>query len=294
LIVGGNARFGGAAILSASAAVYAGGGLVSVATDRVNRDALHARLPEAMIIPYDDPAYIQLLATMDVIVIGPGLGTEAFALQLLTATFAAIRPQQTLIIDGSAITLVAQHQLTLPKAQLVWTPHQMEWQRLSGIAIAEQTPAANQFAAAKLPGTVIVKSHRTEIFTPTDAYQNPVGSAAMATGGSGDTLTGIIAAFIGQFGYHEPPFTPIVRLRTQLRPPIMSLYPAWSSQNYRGIWPRSQRYHWMNRLGTDGRSESLTEEQKKQAAQTQSSRLCRLFLLIYLRNAALSAAVNRR
>jgi hydroxyethylthiazole kinase-like uncharacterized protein yjeF len=203
LIVGGNARFGGAAILSASAAVYAGGGLVSVATDRVNRDALHARLPEAMIIPYDDPAYIQLLATMDVIVIGPGLGTEAFALQLLTATFAAIRPQQTLIIDGSAITLVAQHQLTLPKAQLVWTPHQMEWQRLSGIAIAEQTPAANQFAAAKLPGTVIVKSHRTEIFTPTDAYQNPVGSAAMATGGSGDTLTGIIAAFIGQFGYHD-------------------------------------------------------------------------------------------
>ena len=50
LIIGGNAQYGGAAIMSASAAVYTGAGLVSVATDPVNRSALHARLPEAMIL----------------------------------------------------------------------------------------------------------------------------------------------------------------------------------------------------------------------------------------------------
>ncbi|MFD1484035.1 NAD(P)H-hydrate dehydratase [Lacticaseibacillus baoqingensis] len=203
LIVGGNARFGGAAILSASAAVYAGGGLVSVATDAVNRDALHARLPEAMIIPYDDANLADLLQSMTVIVIGPGLGTDETALKVLNTVFEAVAPEQTLIIDGSAITLVATHHMRLPKARFIWTPHQMEWQRLSGIAIAAQTPAANQAAAAKLPGTVIVKSHRSEIFTPTRSYQNPVGSPAMATGGSGDTLTGIIAAFVGQFGHRD-------------------------------------------------------------------------------------------
>ncbi|WP_461215212.1 NAD(P)H-hydrate dehydratase [Lacticaseibacillus sp. GG6-2] len=203
LVVGGNAQYGGAAILSASAAVYAGAGLVSVATAAVNRSALHARLPEAMILPFDDAGLPALMQSQDVIVVGPGLGVDAQALSVLQLVFANVQPQQVLIIDGSAITLVAEHHMTLPDAKLVWTPHQMEWQRLSGIEIAAQTPAANHAAAAKLPGVVIVKSHRTQVFAADDAYRNSVGSAAMATGGSGDTLTGILAAFIGQFGYHS-------------------------------------------------------------------------------------------
>ncbi|WP_390405870.1 NAD(P)H-hydrate dehydratase [Lacticaseibacillus jixiensis] len=200
LIVGGNPQYGGAAILSASAAVYAGAGLVSVATAAVNRSALHARLPEAMILPYDDPGFAALVASQDVVVVGPGLGVDQTAQAVLTQTFAAVLPTQTLVIDGSAITLVAQLHPELPKAHLIWTPHQMEWQRLSGVAIAQQTPAANQAAAAALAGWVIVKSHRTEVFTDAGAFVNTTGSAAMATGGSGDTLTGILAAFVGQFG----------------------------------------------------------------------------------------------
>ena len=200
-IVGGNQQYGGAAILAASAAVYAGAGLVSVVTAATNRSALHARLPEAMILPFEDDGVAALVQTQDVIVIGPGLGTDAQAESRLRQVFAAVHPEQTVIIDGSAITLVAAEKLVPPAAKVIWTPHQMEWQRLSGLPIAEQTPAANQAAAAKLPGIVVVKAHRTQVFAGEVTYCNSAGSPAMATGGSGDTLTGILAAFIGQFGF---------------------------------------------------------------------------------------------
>lgn len=199
-IIGGAEQYGGAAILSASAAVYAGAGLVTVALAATHHAALRTRLPEAMAITWtDEPAFSDALRAADVIVIGPGLGVDAAALAVLRQTLAAASAQQTLIIDGSAITLCASQHLKPAHNNVVWTPHQMEWQRLSGLAIADQTPAANQAAAAALPGTVIVKQHRTEIFTPTAAFVNPIGGPELATGGSGDTLTGILAAFIGQF-----------------------------------------------------------------------------------------------
>lgn len=202
LTIGGNQNFGGAIIMSASAAVYSGAGLVTCATAPQNFISLHARLPEAMVVDYQDEKMLaELIPQMDVIVIGPGLGTDAIALAILKFVFAQVQPQQNLIIDGSAITLVAQEKLALPQAQIIFTPHQMEWQRLSGIPVAQQTPAKNQAIQQKLAATVIVKSHRTEIYLPgsTRIWQNPVGSAAMATGGMGDCLTGILAGFLAQF-----------------------------------------------------------------------------------------------
>ncbi|QVI35410.1 NAD(P)H-hydrate dehydratase [Lacticaseibacillus chiayiensis] len=199
LIVGGNAQFGGAAIMSASAAVYAGAGLVSVATDPVNRSALHARLPEAMILDAASSALETAIRQATVIVVGPGLGTDNAALAILKRVFAAVEQTQVLIIDGSAITLVAAHQLDYPNAQLIWTPHQVEWQRLSGLALSDQTVTASQQAASHIPGIVVAKSSQTHVFVGDDVYENMAGGPAMATGGSGDTLTGIIAAFAGQF-----------------------------------------------------------------------------------------------
>ena len=199
LIIGGNAQYGGAAIMSASAAVYAGAGLVSVATDPVNRSALHARLPEAMILDASTSALETAIHQATVIVVGPGLGTDTTALKILKRVFAAVSQAQVLIIDGSAITLVAAHHLAYPQAQLIWTPHQVEWQRLSGLALAAQTIEASQQAAAKIPGIIIAKSAQTHVFIGHEIYANTAGGPAMATGGSGDTLTGIIAAFAGQF-----------------------------------------------------------------------------------------------
>lgn len=203
LIIGGSQQYGGAAIMSASAAVYAGAGLVSVASDLSVLASLHTRLPEAMFIDYRQP-FVQWAPTVqaaDVIVIGPGLGLSAFALLLLKQVLQAVRPEQTLLIDGSALTLIAREKLALPDAQLILTPHQMEWARLSGLSIEQQTVANNQAVLADYPkATLVLKKHHTEIYHQTQVSQLMIGGPAMATGGSGDTLTGIIAAFCGQFG----------------------------------------------------------------------------------------------
>ncbi|WP_424349116.1 NAD(P)H-hydrate dehydratase [Latilactobacillus sp. 5-91] len=203
LIIGGSQQYGGAAIMSASAAVYTGAGLVSVASDLSVLSSLHTRLPEAMFIDYRQP-FVQWVPTVqaaDVIVIGPGLGLSAFALLLLKQVLQAVRPEQTLLIDGSALTLIAREKLALPDTQLILTPHQMEWARLSGLSIEQQTVANNQAALADYPkATLVLKKHHTEIYHQTQVSQLMIGGPAMATGGSGDTLTGIIAAFCAQFG----------------------------------------------------------------------------------------------
>ncbi|TGD18868.1 NAD(P)H-hydrate dehydratase [Levilactobacillus suantsaiihabitans] len=203
-LIGGNRNFGGAILMASAAAVYAGAGLVTTITDASNQGSLHARLPEAMFADIADVSQTQALVQgTDVVVIGPGLGTDEAALQVLTNVLRTVTPNQTLVIDGSAITLVAKYQLALPQAHLIFTPHQMEWQRLSGIVIAEQTPTANRQAVDRLHATVVVKSHRTEIYTATQTYVNPLGTPAQATGGMGDTLAGMIGGFTAQFTPQE-------------------------------------------------------------------------------------------
>ena len=200
LLIGGNQNFGGAIIMAATAATYSGAGLVTVATDPQNFTSLHARLPEAMVVDYHQTDYLLGLATnMDVIVIGPGLGTDPFAEQLLTTVLNAVHQPQRLVIDGSALTLLAAHPQPLPETPIVVTPHQMEWQRLSGLKISEQTPTANHQAQQKLGVIAVVKAHHTTIYTDQQVWFNPGGTPAMATGGMGDTLAGMIGGFSGQF-----------------------------------------------------------------------------------------------
>lgn len=202
LIIAGNANYGGAGIMSAQGAVYAGSGLTTIATNQQNWTALHARLPEAMVTDWTPATLIPLIKGADVIVIGPGLGTDTAAQAVLNLTFSNVTSNQTLIIDGSAITLVAQEQPTLPSGpHIIWTPHAEEWARLSGIPRAEQTNlAANAAARAKISGTLILKGAPTRIYTDNACFENTAGGPAMATGGSGDTLTGILAACCAQFG----------------------------------------------------------------------------------------------
>lgn len=199
-LVGGNRNFGGAILMASAAAVYSGAGLVTTITDASNQGSLHARLPEAMFADITaHESVTKLVSGADVVVIGPGLGTDDAALTSLRAVLETVRPAQTLVIDGSAITLVAQEHLALPAVPTVFTPHQMEWQRLSGIPIAEQTEARNRAVVDQLHATVVLKSHRTEIYTPTGTYQNPLGTPAQATGGMGDTLAGMVGGFLAQF-----------------------------------------------------------------------------------------------
>ncbi|GCF93768.1 ADP-dependent (S)-NAD(P)H-hydrate dehydratase [Enterococcus florum] len=201
VLIGGNYQYGGAIIMSAEACIHSGAGLTTVVTTEKNHHPLHARLPEAMVLNFSDWELLyEVVRAADVVLIGPGLGLDATVLAVLKGVLAEQQKDQWLVIDGSAITLVAKHQLSLkyPK-QVIFTPHQMEWKRLSGLTIEEQTTENNQAMQEKLGATIILKKHRTEIYNGQTVYKNTVGNAGMATGGTGDTLAGMIAGFAAQF-----------------------------------------------------------------------------------------------
>ncbi len=207
LIIGGNSEYGGAVIMNTIAAVNSGAGLVTVATDKTNFTAIHNHVPEAMVIDFNHDL-TNFVKKSDVILIGSGLGDR---LDILENVLSTIKDDHKLIIDGSAITMLATHQLTLPNCELIMTPHQMEWQRLSGIPIIKQSEERlNQFARATLNHNciLVLKQFHTEIYTNTGAYKLNIGGPYQATGGMGDTLAGIIAGFVGQF--HNDPLSDVV------------------------------------------------------------------------------------
>lgn len=200
-LIGGNQNFGGAIIMASLAAVYSGAGLVTTITDPTNQTSLHNWLPEAMFVDWNTFEQAEpIINAADVIVIGPGLGTDNHAFDILTKVFELAKADQKLVIDGSALTLLASNNLPLPKeSHNILTPHQMEWQRISGIKIADQTPEANQAVAQQLDAITVVKSHRTQVYANGQIFENTGGTPAQATGGMGDTLAGMIGGFAAQF-----------------------------------------------------------------------------------------------
>ena len=199
-LVGGNRNFGGAIIMASTAAVCSGAGLVTTATDPSNSGALHSQLPEAMFADFNNADQLaSLVEPATTVVVGPGLGDDQTSLAILKNVFDHTNEKQNVIIDGSAITLMAREDLAQPKGNITYTPHQMEWQRLSGIKIAEQSEERNREAQAKLNATVVLKKHHTEMYTNDDVYQLTIGTPAQAVGGMGDTLAGMVGGFTAEF-----------------------------------------------------------------------------------------------
>ena len=204
LLLGGTYPYGGAIIMAALAAVKSGAGLVTVGTDRENISALHSHLPEAMAFALQDQQLLkEQLEKAEVVLLGPGLGDDAFGEDLVKRVFAKLRQNQILIVDGGALTILARTSLSFPSNQLILTPHQKEWEKLSGIAIEKQKEDTTSSALTSFPqGTILVeKGSATRIWQvgQSDCYQLQVGGPYQATGGMGDTLAGMIAGFAGQF-----------------------------------------------------------------------------------------------
>lgn len=205
LIIAGSTQFGGAALLCSSAAIHSGAGLVTVATTPEKFSAINTKIPEAMTIDYHDKkAVLTAILNNSVIAIGPGLGTSTIAKGLVKAVLSNTKTDQTVILDASALTIIAEDKIPIQTtAHVIMTPHQGEWQRLSQLPIPEQTELNNFNSIQDLnpDAVLILKKHHSEIYYQDLAFQMNAGNAGMATGGMGDTLTGIIAGFIGQFGY---------------------------------------------------------------------------------------------
>lgn len=204
LLIGGTYPYGGAIIMAALATVQSGAGLVTVATDQENIPALHSQLPEAMAFAVTNQDLLaEQIAKAGVILLGAGLTDNDLGTHLVQLVFDRVQSHQVLILDGGAISIYTRLALPLPQAQLVFTPHQKEWEAMSGLAIGEQGEDRTQMAVGKLPeGSILVqKGPQTKIWQQgqPDYYQLTVGGPYQATGGMGDTLAGMIAGFAGQF-----------------------------------------------------------------------------------------------
>ena len=204
LLLGGTYPYGGAIIMSAIAAVKSGAGLVTVGTDKENIPALHSHLPETMAFALKDKALLkEQLEKAEVVLLGPGLREDAFGEELVKRVFDKLRNDQILIIDGGSLGILAKGHLPFPSRQIILTPHQKEWERLSGIALDHQNTETIARALSSFPqGTILVeKGPATRIWQTgkSEYYQLEVGGPYQATGGMGDTLAGMIAGFAGQF-----------------------------------------------------------------------------------------------
>jgi ADP-dependent NAD(P)H-hydrate dehydratase / NAD(P)H-hydrate epimerase len=189
LIVGGATGKSGAAAMAGLAALRAGAGLVTVACDDSSRMA-----PELMTAPLDAPP----VEGKTVLAIGPGLGTEAGVAALLKRL---LDSESLRVLDADALNIVAQKGLSV--VGCIVTPHPGEMSRLTGKTAAEiqngRLEVARDFAMSRRC-TLVLKGHRTLIaFEDGTVWINPTGNPGMATGGTGDILTGLIAGLLAQF-----------------------------------------------------------------------------------------------
>ncbi len=213
LIVAGSRGKSGAAALAGHAALRSGAGLVTIATPESALPALAALGMEYMTTPLDETeegtvaleAIDRVLEVRaDVIAIGPGLGrtpdTTAFVQALVE------RAGVPLVIDADALNAFAGDADRLvgrDGIDIVITPHPGEMARLTGVSIEEvqahRLDVARDFAATHRVH-VVLKGHRTVIATPEGkTFINLTGNPGMATGGTGDVLTGMVGAWLAQF-----------------------------------------------------------------------------------------------
>lgn len=203
----------GAAVLSGLGALRGGAGLVQVASPAsvqpviaaANPCYLTAALPEdeAGRLSYSGVApLLELAAAATVVAIGPGLGQSVALQQLVSRLVRELaRP---MVLDADGLNNLAQagvDALRNAAALRVVTPHPGEFARLVGVSTAQVQAQREEFAVrfARQHGVLVVlKGHGTIVTDGERLYRNATGNPGMATGGSGDVLTGLLAAFLAQ------------------------------------------------------------------------------------------------
>ncbi|MEI6313035.1 MAG: NAD(P)H-hydrate dehydratase [Bacteroidota bacterium] len=200
LIAGSHGKMG-ASILASKAALRSGAGLVSVLVPETENAIVQSSVPEAMSINYKHSFNITSLEAYQAIGIGCGLGQGEISKTIFTQLLSI--QQHPIIIDADAINLVANHPELLaliPKGSIL-TPHVKEFDRLFGpSANAAQRFELQKQKSKELQIIILLKGRYTCITTPGGiSYFNITGNAGMATGGTGDVLTGIITGLYAQY-----------------------------------------------------------------------------------------------
>ncbi len=207
LLLCGSRGFTGAAALSAMGALRCGAGLVYLAVPECIYAIEAVKLTEPIVTPlsssngtFSDAAAAEaekLLDGKDAVLIGPGLGCTEGTLSVLKSVMQNFCGP--VIIDADGINLLQQHTDLLRgrTAPTILTPHMGEFQRIGGSWELPRCEAAVQMAR-NLGVIVLLKGHETVITDGATCYINQTGNPGMAVEGSGDVLSGIITALLGQ------------------------------------------------------------------------------------------------
>lgn len=198
LVAGGIEGMGGAPRLCGEAALRAGAGLVSVATHPTHAAAVHLGRPELMVHAAADGDALQaLLQRATVIALGPGLGQQEWSRSLWAACIDSPLP---LVVDADGLNLLAGSELE--RDHWILTPHPAEAARLLACETAEvqaDRVAAALELARRRHATIVLKGCGTVVADPTGRYGIcSLGNPGMATAGTGDVLTGVVAALLAQ------------------------------------------------------------------------------------------------
>ncbi len=213
LIVAGSRRFGGAALLAGLGALRSGAGLVTLALPENLASTALGFVPEALIrslptgaagtiSPLAPAAWSDLTTRQDALAVGPGLGddpeTDAWLVDLLGAV------DRPLVVDADGLSAFArcQREPQFAHQEIVLTPHAGELARLAGLESAELRANRLQIVpelARRWQAVLMAKGSPTLIASPDGGLViNPTGDDALAHGGTGDVLTGLIGGLLAQ------------------------------------------------------------------------------------------------
>ena len=218
LVVGGSTGLTGAIVLCAQAAMRVGTGLVRVGIPSKLNSIFEIKLTEAMSLPLKSTkdgclspqAFTQIksiLNKIDVIALGCGASQNSGTKKLLLRTIKEIN--RPLVVDADGINALASDIDILRKRKskdIILTPHLAEFSRLIGISketIKKKRKELVKKFALKYNLTLVLKGHKTLVSNGKMVFENTTGNPGMATAGSGDVLTGIIAGLLSQ-GLNAP------------------------------------------------------------------------------------------
>lgn len=205
LLIAGSRGKMGAAVLAALACKRSGAGLLTVQTPACGLQVMQMAVPEAMCAPDEQEAINANLAhdlsAFNAVGIGPGIGRDAQTGQLLEQLLQRYRGP--LVLDADALNIIGERAALLEQLPpfSILTPHPKEFERIFGrtlndfdrIALAKQRAIDHRLI-------IVLKGQHTFVATPSGCWFNASGNAGMATGGTGDVLTGIITGLLAQ-GY---------------------------------------------------------------------------------------------
>lgn len=215
VLIGGSPGMAGAVSLAGMAALRSGAGLVQLLVSDACQTTVAAFEPSYMAapVPADDEGRISLRARSTIaehadrataLACGPGLGRSQELNDLVDWIYTSV--PQPVVLDADALNALSEQPELLgrPGGVRILTPHPGEFRRLmgsqwqSGRRTRDEYEAAARELAARTGVVVVLKGHRTLITDGRQQFHNTTGNPGMATGGTGDVLTGVLAALLGQ------------------------------------------------------------------------------------------------